>query len=298
MPVMHRTRRLKHTTGQRGGLLRVSVVVHDMVNQLEPMLGTYALPYTERILQHVLSCTRTQLYLESGREIDTMMQRRIDAIIDRCHTHEPLDYIIGTTYFYDREFTVSPAVLVPRPDTEVLIETVLRSEPGENALFADVGVGSGIISCILTEKKVGWFAVGIDRSIDALHIAQINSRSDRVALVCADVFCAFSGKRRFDFIVSNPPYIPTGGIDKLDKSVRCFEPRLALDGGDDGLAFYRSLAAKAPSFLKSGGSLYCEIGYDQEKRVRNLFSTSGWNFITCIKDLAGHSRVVWVRYEA
>jgi release factor glutamine methyltransferase len=274
------------------------MVLRKIIGQLEPLLGAYALPSAERLLQHLFSCTRTELYLDGDRKVDDGMQRQITVILNRCLTHEPLDYILGISYFYNREFTVSPAVLLPRPDTEVLIETVLQFEAGNVAFFADIGIGSGIISCILTEKNSTWIAVGIDNSMDALHIARINRQCDRIELVCADFLSSFSSRRQFDFIVSNPPYIPTPKIEELDKSVKCFEPRRALDGGDDGLNFYRLLAKEAPSFLKSGGYLYGEIGYDQEESIRKLFLTSGWNIPTFFKDLSGYSRVFRTRYGA
>ncbi len=225
------------------------------------------------------------------------MYLHLQKIVERCLRHEPLDYILGVTYFFDREFQVTPAVLLPRPDTERLVETVLDFETGKESLFAEVGVGSGAVSCILTEQRPAWRAVGIDISFDALAVALLNLRSDAVSLCCADCFSAVSTVRSFDFIVSNPPYIPTGEIAGLDESVRGFEPYRSLDGGVDGLSFYRRFAREAPGYLKAGGALYCEIGSDQDSAMKFIFTPPLWGGLAYFRDLAGHPRVIRVVYQ-
>jgi release factor glutamine methyltransferase len=183
--------------------------------------------------------------------------------------------------------------LIPRPDTETLVEQVLHAEDEGALRFADVGTGSGIVAAILTEQRPAWAAVASDISLQALAVAAANRRSGRVALVCCDLLDAVAGGRRFDFIVSNPPYISTGDIGGLDESVRNFEPRRALDGGADGLDFYRRFARELPRFLVPGGRLYCEIGCDQAQAVAGIFAPdAGWNGLQLFRDLAGRWRVM------
>ncbi len=261
------------------------------------VLGDYALPYTERIFQHLLGCSRTELYLYGNRKIDSFVKGRLSSIVSRCLEHEPLDYILGESYFFNREFNVNPDVLIPRPDTETLIEVVLNTEDDGERFFLDLGTGSGIIACILTEQRKHWVGIGVDISEKALSVARRNLRNSRVRLVCADLLSAFSGEETFDFIVSNPPYISASEIANLDESVRRFEPLAALYGGADGLDFYRRIAINAPAYLKSDGRLYCEISYNQEDAVKTVFSGKPWKAFRCRRDLAGNPRVVIVQKE-
>jgi release factor glutamine methyltransferase len=270
-------------------------IIRTTAARLSEPLGDLALPYAERLLGHVLDCSRSELYLHNaGYRVDAQRCAAIDRIVERCRNGEPLDYILGTAFFFHREFTVTPAVLLPRPDTEVLVERVLSKERAGELLLADIGTGSGIIACTLTEKRSCWRAVAIDCSRAALQVAQQNLQSGRVSLVCADMLHSLRTGPVFDIIVSNPPYIPSGEVEHLDRSVREFEPHTALDGGSDGLDFYRKLAAGAPALLKPGGRLYSEIGFDQEQETRKIFAAAPWTGWRCTKDLAGHPRVISV----
>jgi len=275
----------------------LSRLIRQTIDKLRPSIGDYATATTERMLMHELGCSRSELYLSADRFIDNAELERIDAIVERCQKHEPIEYVLGETYFFDREFMVTPAVLLPRPDTELLGETVLRNERADRLLFADIGTGSGIVSCILTEKKTQWRGVGIDISASALGVARHNSRTGRLQLVCSDLFSGINPRIQFDLIVSNPPYIPTRQIGNLDESVRCFEPLCALDGGADGLDFYRRIATEAPHRLRADAALYCEIGHDQETAVRDVFITAPWHDVHCYRDLAGHPRVISARIK-
>jgi release factor glutamine methyltransferase len=275
--------------------METKMVLASMERQLTPSHGMLAYSYAERILMHVLSCSRTSLYLQKNQTVTTRQYEAITAITSRCVAHEPLEYILGKAYFYDRFFFISPEVLIPRPDTEVLVEQVLAHEKETSRFFAEVGIGSGIISCILTEKNPGWCCVGIDRSGEALAVSAANRTTGQIFLLQSDALATIKTVHRFDFIVSNPPYIPSGEIGRLDVSVRDFEPRCALDGGSDGLEFYRSFAEYAPNVLKPGGRLYCEIGYDQMDAVAGLFAGDIWEKPLFYRDLAGHSRVLRVR---
>ena len=184
-------------------------------------------------------------------------------------------------------------VLIPRPDTEVLVEEVLGHEPLSPRRFFDCCTGSGCIAATLTEERESWHGVAADLSPAALCIAAKNC-GPRVVLVCCDRLSALggSGASGFDFIVANPPYIPAAVLPILDPSVRDFEPIMALDGGEDGLAFYRYLAEYAPKILKRGGRLYAEIGYDQGPAVEAILRDREWKAIHITKDLGGRDRVV------
>ncbi len=260
-------------------------------NKLTPLLGDLALPQSEQILQFILSCSRSELYLNLSTELDKSLIPQMSAILERSLSGEPLPYITGKAFFYSREFAVTPDVLIPRPDTETLIEAVLANQKQKQCLFADIGTGSGILSCILTEHNTGWKAIAVDISFSALKVARSNCRSG-IYFICADLLSSFKAMPVLDFIVSNPPYISADEMKVLDSSVSDFEPHRALYGGRDGLDFYRKLALGSSAFLKSEGRIYCEIGYNQELQVREIFKDSGWSDISVIKDLSGNFRVI------
>jgi release factor glutamine methyltransferase len=251
----------------------------------------FALPEAERVLIFLLDCPRSYIYVNGNDVLPEKTVQQIEKIMRRRRLDEPLAYILGSAYFYNREFKVSPAVLIPRPDTEILVEEVLKREAGERQRFLDLGTGSGCIAAILTEERPLWKCIAIDRSLFALLVAKSNRRSD-FALVCADRLSAIKPSHLFDFIVSNPPYIPSSIVEELPKSVRGFEPRVALDGGVKGLDFLRYLAENAALLLKPEGRIYCEIGFDQGDAAPALFTQCRWRDIMVQKDLGGRPRVI------
>lgn len=271
------------------------MTVHEALRYIQslllPAIGEFATPQSEEIIESLLKCTRSALYLKSQEHIDQSLVNQIDTIIARRLQGEPLQYILGQVYFYSREFTVTPDVLIPRPDTEIIIEQVLLHEKNRNSFFADIGTGSGIIACILTEESPGWKSVAIDISYRSLLVAQQNIRS-QVSLLCGDLLNSLQSKHLFNFIVSNPPYISDFQMNSLDREVADFEPRRALSGGTDGLDFYRYLSLQASTWIIKGGAIYCEIGYNQENEVKELFSNNGWREIGIFKDLGGNPRVL------
>ena len=252
--------------------------------------GEFALPQSEEILCTLTGLTRSSLYLSPGKLLSDQTVRQIRVIIERMLSDEPLQYILESAYFYNREFLVSPSVLIPRPDTETLIETVLKKESSEHKTFLDIGTGSGIIACILTELRP-WKSVALDISIGALKVAQKNRRSE-IAFLCCDLFSALKPLHQFDFIVSNPPYIKDSLVQELDNSVKAFEPHLALRGGGDGLNYYRQIAFHGAKYIRGEGHIYCEIGYDQEEQCMEIFKTDGWRNVTVIYDLGNNPRVI------
>ena len=210
---------------------------------------------------------------------------------------------LGYTYFYGRKYIVNEHVLVPRQDTEVLVEEVAKLTTADSRVL-DMCTGSGCI--IISLASLGHTysgihgAVGVDVSLDALEVAQNNKDINNVPyveLIQSDMFEALEGSgMKFDVIVSNPPYIPTRVIKGLDEEVRLHDPFIALDGDEDGLKFYRIITDKARDYLNKDGYLCYEIGHDQAAKVSDILSSYGYNDIRVIKDLAGLDRVVVARY--
>lgn len=206
----------------------------------------------------------------------------------RLENREPLAYILGEWYFYDEVYCVSPDCLVPRPETEHLVEELIKTLP-PNAMFADLCTGSGCIAISVLAHRKDVTAVAVDISAKALAIAEKNADrygvADRITFLRADLLSENPlHDTRFDAIVSNPPYIVSEVIDTLAPEVLC-EPRLALDGGEDGLTFYRRIFSEFKRNVKDGGFLLCEIGYDQGEIMKAHFG--------CIvkKDYSGNDRV-------
>jgi release factor glutamine methyltransferase len=259
---------------------------------LQKVSGQCSLYEAEIILQQLLGCSRSELYASPRfAEIPDEMLLSIGEIINRRLSDEPLAYIIGSVYFHSTEISVTRDVLIPRPETEVLVETVLKQEQNRNLFFADIGTGSGAIAAVLLQKRQSWNAVATDISRQALAVA-VRNVHDRAMLVCCDMFDALKfAAHRFDFIVCNPPYVSAKEMESLDKSVVSFEPHGALSDGNDGLDFYRVLARDAKKVLKDGGRMYCEIGCDQSKAVCEIFLSEKWDTVSIKNDLTGRPRV-------
>ncbi len=208
--------------------------------------------------------------------------------VRRLQDREPLAYILGEWYFYDEIYRVSPACLVPRPETEHLVEELIKRLP-KGAVFADLCTGSGCIAVSTLAHRPDCRAVAVDLSKEALALAKenavLNGVSDRISFLHADILRGDAlGNTRFDAIVSNPPYIVTEVIDMLEPEVLC-EPRMALDGGEDGLLFYRVLVNDYRQNIKDGGFLLLEIGYDQGEALKALCPCE------IIKDYSGNDRI-------
>ncbi len=204
----------------------------------------------------------------------------------------PLQQLFGRAWFYGLPFEVNPDVLIPRPDTERLVEAVLEKVPeGKGMRLLDVCTGSGCIAIALV-RAAGFSAEGVDISPEAVETARRNAALNRVeaAFYVSDLFEKTTGL--YDIVVSNPPYISKDVIESLDPEVRDHEPRLALDGGADGLDFYRRLVPGAGKVLKPGGRLFLEIGYDQGEAVTGLMRENGYQELMLLQDYAGLDRVV------
>jgi len=283
-----------------------SELLIDIRNRLIQAFGDSTLADNEAVLiiSQSIGITKERLYLDSSISINTNDIDRINTIAERRLRGEPLQYIFGKAYFYDREFFVNRDVLIPRPDTETLVDTVINTEKKRRAMFIDIGTGSGILAAVLTAHCTDWTAVAVDISFNALQTASRNLLGDgdgrsvnnhinkNIFLICSDMLSAIKPDKRFDFIVGNPPYISSPQMKTLDKSVTDYEPSLALCGGEDGLDYYRVISARAKMYLKDTGRIYLEIGFDQGKSVPNILYNDGWKDVALIKDLAGRDRVV------
>ena len=234
----------------------------------------------------------TYIHTHLNESVDEGTVLKFKEILERRKNGEPLQYILNSAYFYGREYFVDRGVLIPRKDSEIPCEKIINLiKQNELKDFLEIGVGSGCFS-ITVNLETGINVKGVDISDDALKVAEINK--ERLNGSCnffkSDLFSNVDEK--FDIIYSNPPYIKSDVIDTLQREVRDFEPRLALDGGDDGLKFYRDIAKAAPLYLKGGGYLAFEIGYDQRVDIENILRENNFINIESFKDYGGKDRVV------
>jgi release factor glutamine methyltransferase len=249
------------------------------------------------LLAHVLGCTRVQLYTGFDRPLGEDELARFRALIKRRLAGESVSYLVGETEFWGLPFFVEAAVLVPRPDTETVIEVARGARPDRTqpCRILDLCTGSGVIAVSLAKEYPAAHVVATELSPAAAAIARRNAErngvADRVDVREGDLFAPIGGER-FDVIASNPPYIATAVIPTLPLEVRR-EPALALDGGPDGLAFYDRICAQARDHLVPGGVLIVEHGYDQADTVRTRFAAAGLTGITLVHDLGKNPRVTW-----
>ncbi|MET3665263.1 peptide chain release factor N(5)-glutamine methyltransferase [Caulobacter sp. 1776] len=248
------------------------------------------------MLEVAAGVTRTEIVTDPYRELTAEQLATLEDYLSRRTRREPVSHIIGRKGFWKILLQVNKNVLTPRPETEVIVDEVLKAFP-ENMGFSmlDLGVGSGTILLAVLAERPAAKGLGIDASAEALAVARDNAANldlnTRAAFMHGD-WTAGLGDASFDLVVSNPPYIPTADIETLEPEVRDHEPRLALDGGADGLDAYRLLAPEILRVLKAGGMFAVEIGFDQSQAVETLFREAGAHQVKTVKDLSTHDRVV------
>jgi release factor glutamine methyltransferase len=258
----------------------------------------------ELLLARSLNLSREGLYRYLPEPVQEPEKEVLEGLIRRRISGEPLQYILEHQEFWSIDFKVDPRVLIPRPETELLIEQSLpilsKISLKRNPSVLEIGTGSGAIAIALAKQVRNIFLIATDISRDALVLAKENAESasvqDRIKFVNGDLFGPFhppKWKAPFDLILSNPPYISRTKINTLAKEVKDYEPRIALDGGEDGLALYRRIIPEAPSYLREGGWLLLEIALGQSKVVSEMIEKGG-DFLkpVCIPDLSGIGRVV------
>ncbi len=257
----------------------------------------------ELLLSHALHITRLDLYLDPERPVDELERTGFREWVRLRAKRVPIAYLIGSKEFYSTAIHVEEGVLIPRPETEILVDTVLTLvSMCSDIRIAELGVGSGCITAALALKLQSACFLASDRSQDALRIADTNfvrlGIRDRVTLIESDWFDNFSPglSGSFNVIVSNPPYIPSSILPTLAPEISRYEPSLALDGGPDGLSAYRHLIPRAREFLKLNGAIALEIGDDQGRAVSELLETAGFSGTSIVKDLSGRDRIAIGRF--
>ena len=261
----------------------------------------------ELLLAHVLNVPRIKLYTDYERVLAERDLAAFRALVQRAGEQEPIAYLTGKAYFFNLEFEVGPGVLIPRPDTETLVENVLqlaRNTPGfEAPRVLDLCTGSGCIAAAIAQRLKNAVVTAIDKSEKAVAIARRNVErlglNDRITVEQGDLYEPLSRMvdvAPFNLIVSNPPYVPTSQMERLDSNVRDYEPPEALDGGLDGLVLHRLILEGAAERLLPGGRIYLEIGWEQGPASREAASNHGeFDDVRVLKDYAGHDRVLTAR---
>jgi release factor glutamine methyltransferase len=261
----------------------------------------------EMLLAHVLAVPRIRLYTDYEKTVSDVHLAAYRELVKRAGNQEPIAYLTGRAPFFNLDLAVSREVLIPRPDTETLVENVLqlaRAVPGfEAPRILDLCTGSGAIALALAGRMKSATVVATDISEGALTVARENAGrlglAERVTFLHGDLFTALAATpeaQPFDLILANPPYIPSADIARLDASVRDFEPHLALDGGPDGMNFHRQILAGTEGRLTAVGRVFLEIQFDQGPRVRDLAgSFPHLAEARILKDASGHERVVTAR---
>ncbi|WDR01381.1 peptide chain release factor N(5)-glutamine methyltransferase [Devosia algicola] len=267
--------------------------------------------WRDRLAQHGVPCADVDAKILTGAvlgldglglavgeagPVSPAQREQIKAVMERRLAGEPVARIMGHREFYGLDFVLGAATLIPRPETELLVDLALAVIGGRDADFLDLGTGTGCIAIAILANAPRARAVAVDLSAEALVVATENAAihavTDRLELLAGSWFEPIGPNRRVDLILSNPPYIASPVIADLARDVREHDPMLALDGGPDGLAPYRIIVAGARDHLRPGGQLAVEIGYDQGGAVSDLFARAGLSDIRIISDLAGLDRVV------
>lgn len=276
----------------------MSVSIAELLREASQILRAASVPEARReagsLLSFVIGKDRTFLISHADDPVGDEDLARFRKDVERRAAGEPLQYITGVQDFFGREFRVTPDVLIPRPETELLVEAALAVTAAETApMICDVGTGSGCIAVTLLCERNDARAIAVDVSEAALAVAAENARrhgvDDRIVFEVSDCFTAIDSS--FDLIVSNPPYVSAGALNGLQREVRDHEPLIALSPGADGLSVIRRLIREAPSFLKKSGHLIMEIGFDQGENVEALIDHN-WHLLEIRPDLQGIPRIV------
>jgi len=254
-----------------------------------------ALLDSELLLSKVIKKDREFILLNLDKKLEQSDQKSFKDLIIKRSKGKPLAYLTGVKSFWNYDFKVNDKVLIPRPDSEIIIEQVLDIYKNKNNLnFLEVGIGSGCISLSILKEKKSFLATGIDLSQDCIKISRLNANKlgveNRIKLLKSDVDNLIF--RKYDLVVSNPPYIKKFDLNKLDREVKNYEPNLALDGGLEGLSVIRKVIKKTSELIKIGGKLILEIGYDQREPVKKMLINNNFYINRVLKDLAKNDRCI------
>ena len=251
------------------------------------------------ILSFVTDLSKEEIIFNPDRQITSEQEEQFFSLIQRRSNREPLSHLIGNREFFGHNFIVSNQVLDPRPDSEILVELVnayAKDLKDQNFNILELGPGSGCLIITILKSNPRAKGVAAEISQEAIKICKQNitkfSLEDRLNLIHSDLFTKIDNSQKFDFIISNPPYIPSKEIDTLQDEVRLFEPKQALNGGSDGLDFYKRIASSSASYLNPGGQIIVEIGQGQEDQIEKIFKSNNLHLKESKKDLAGIVRVL------
>lgn len=273
----------------------------ELIKEACNMLNGFDLPQldAEVILSYVLNKDKIYIYINRDMEISEETAQEFFKLIERRKNGEPVQYIVGRQEFMSLDFMVTPGVLIPRGDTEVLVEEALKNMHNmKKPIVVDVGCGSGAIAVSIAKYKEDARVFALDIMDTPLEITETNAEKngvlDRLHIIKSDMLKSLDKNlyNSVDVIISNPPYIREDVIPTLMREVKDYEPYTALSGGEDGLFFYREITKQSLNFIKRGGFIAYEIGYDQGDKVKSILEENGFCNINCTKDLAGHDRVV------
>ncbi len=257
----------------------------------------------ELLLAEILKCNRMELYLRYDKPLNENEINKYREFISRRGRREPLQYIIGKVEFYGLNFIVNPNVLIPRQETEILIDTILSNINKEDKLnILDVGTGSGNIAVALSYHLPNVKVYAIDQSVNSINIAKKNSElnnvKDKILFVCSDINnFEPENEMKFDLVVSNPPYISFHNYSSLDTELLEYEPKLALTDQNDGYTFFKIISNKSSKLLKKNGKLFFEVGIHQSENVEEIMLQSGFTNVQKEKDYLRIDRVVWGEFK-
>lgn len=251
------------------------------------------------LLSKLMKVDKVYIYTHGKDEVPEEIVEEYMKAVEKRSKGYPIQYIIKEKEFMGLDFYIEEGVLIPRPDTEVIVEYILayidKNHPNENIKVLDIGIGSGAIGLSVAYYRKNTYVYGVDISPAALKVAGINRdrfKLTNVKLLESDLFEKIDKDEKFHIIASNPPYIPTETIDRLQEEVKNYEPRIALDGGREGMDFYRRIVPESKEYLNEKGLLILEIGYDQGNQVRDLMLKEGFKDVKILKDLQGLDRAV------
>lgn len=275
--------------------------IRELLKTASSVLESVGIPDARReasgLLEAASGLTRTDVISNPERLIDSEVENIFGSYVERRSKREPFHYIVGKKDFFGLEFKVDARVLIPRPETEFLVECALEKFRNiAHPFFCEVGVGSGCISISILKTLRNGKAVGLDISKDAIEVAASNAVAhgvvDRMDFVHSDILVNSPTHELFDAILSNPPYIAVDDLSDLEPEVRDYEPRLALTDEDSGVALIRRIIEDGADLLKDSGFMAIEIGFDQRDAVESVFLKEKWMDVHFIKDLQGHDRIV------
>ena len=275
--------------------MKLKLAVKETFDELKKSNIRSALLDSEILISQAINKNREFILLNSELEIDQNDYNNLQKLIYERKKRKPISYITGQKFFWKYNFKINNHVLIPRPDTETVVETVLNAYKEKNKInFLEVGVGSGCILLSILKEKKNFRATGIDISSQALRICNINAYKlgvkNRVKLFKSDIDKFSNGK--YDLIISNPPYIKKLDLKYLEKDIINFEPKVALDGGLDGISEIRKIIKKSSELIKKGGKLILEIAFDQKKEVKQILVNNGFYINSVVKDLSKNDRCI------